>query len=436
MVQRLPTRPRPARVIAATIAALTLALLAVLPALAGAPNGGPNGGAASSGAIGWTKLDDPSVTPRHAGAGTPITFEVTYRNVHGIAPAYVRVVVDGISHAMAGSGTGWKAGVRFRVRFALAQGSHHVVFRALDTEKFPDVRDAGSVTVGVAAGETVTDPVTPTSGRAADLPDAMAEVPLGDVDVIVRPVSSVSVPPAAVVFPAPSPAASAAWPLAGDPILSALGLGHGGRLHLMPAVVSSVGAVGTWMAFILFGKRRRDGAAPATDAVLEAAAGRGLGIVATSALAPDDPEALMPRWRRPSLIEARKTDPIRAPGPAQPKLAFGADAENADAGLERRLIRYAVAPLLDAPDELRGGRIGDLAAGDEVQLVERSGAYWLVDSPDGRRGWIHRTTLGERVGAPDWAADDDPRSAALSGGAETFSAGRAMAARLAAVERH
>jgi SH3-like domain-containing protein len=40
-----------------------------------------------------------------------------------------------------------------------------------------------------------------------------------------------------------------------------------------------------------------------------------------------------------------------------------------------------------------------VAQGDEVQLVERSGTYWLVLCPDGQEGWIHRMTLGDVVGA-------------------------------------
>ena len=63
-------------------------------------------------------------------------------------------------------------------------------------------------------------------------------------------------------------------------------------------------------------------------------------------------------------------------------------------GHERRLIRYNVVRLLDVPDELRGIEIGFLDQGDEVQLLEQQGAYWLVLCPDGRQGWL---------------AQDDPR---------------------------
>jgi hypothetical protein len=67
------------------------------------------------------------------------------------------------------------------------------------------------------------------------------------------------------------------------------------------------------------------------------------------------------------------------------RLAF-ADIAGPDDERERRVIRYRVVRLLDAPDELRSADIGQLDQGDEVQLLERSGAYWLVLCPDGRRG--------------------------------------------------
>ena len=67
--------------------------------------------------------------------------------------------------------------------------------------------------------------------------------------------------------------------------------------------------------------------------------------------------------------------------------------------------------LLDSPDELRGAEIGYLDQGDEVQLLEKYGAYWLVLSPDGQQGWLHKMTLGDTVAAmrpaPDVPDRDD-----------------------------
>jgi hypothetical protein len=115
----------------------------------------------------------------------------------------------------------------------------------------------------------------------------------------------------------------------------------------------------------------------------------------------------MPRWRRPSLIQARKADPSRMVG-STATMSFEHGSVAAVEGRERRVIRYRVVRLLDAPDELRSVDIGQLDQGDEVQLLERSGAYWLVLCPDGRQGWLHKMTLGEVV------SDDPPSSASWS----------------------
>lgn len=105
-----------------------------------------------------------------------------------------------------------------------------------------------------------------------------------------------------------------------------------------------------------------------------------------------DPEALMPRWRRPSLIAARRADPARYGLSERAPMRFTADTAPTTA--ELRTIRYAVVPLLDRPDEVLGMQLTDLIAGDEVQVTESTGPFWEVVCPDGERGWVHRTTLG------------------------------------------
>ena len=90
------------------------------------------------------------------------------------------------------------------------------------------------------------------------------------------------------------------------------------------------------------------------------------------------------------------------------------------AGHERRLIRYTVVRLLDVPDELRGREIGALGDGDEVELLERQGAYWLVACPDGGRGWIHKMTLGPIVGG---GTVSDAPTATLPIAAESWTMG-------------
>lgn len=106
-----------------------------------------------------------------------------------------------------------------------------------------------------------------------------------------------------------------------------------------------------------------------------------------------DPESRMPRWRRPSLLEARHSDPsTQAPAYRLP-MRFG---EDHSVELDVRIVRYAVVPVLDRPDEVLGLRLSDLAAGDEIQVTSASGAFLEVLCPNGDRGWIHRTTVGQR----------------------------------------
>lgn len=106
-----------------------------------------------------------------------------------------------------------------------------------------------------------------------------------------------------------------------------------------------------------------------------------------------DPEANMPRWRRPSLIEARRADPTRATQSSRAPMRFG-PGESAD--LDVRVVRYAVVPVLDRPDEVLGLRLTDLGQGDEVQVLSASGAFLEVLCPNGDQGYVHRTTLGQR----------------------------------------
>ena len=104
-----------------------------------------------------------------------------------------------------------------------------------------------------------------------------------------------------------------------------------------------------------------------------------------------DPESLMPRWRRPSLLAARRADPMRVGRSERSPLRFGTSS---DPSPNRRIVRYAVVALLDRPDEVTGHQVSDLMSGDEVEVLDKGGAFWQVLCPDGLRGWVHRTTLG------------------------------------------
>ena len=107
----------------------------------------------------------------------------------------------------------------------------------------------------------------------------------------------------------------------------------------------------------------------------------------------------MPRWRRPSLMAARKAAPVVTMDEAEAaRLTFRGDAAvSVDSHHEFRRLRYRMVRLSDGPDEVRSREIGRLDRGDEVELLESYGAYWKVRIPTGQIGWIHRMTLGDSV---------------------------------------
>jgi hypothetical protein len=169
---------------------------------------------------------------------------------------------------------------------------------------------------------------------------------------------------------------------------------------LAPTIAMASAGGAAWAAFAFFGKRRRDEQemdetllATAAATVYEVEAAPGLRVV---------DESLLPRWRRPSLQQVRRTDPLRAVADVS-HLSFEAAGVRPLADYERRYIGYRLVRLLDSPDEFRSQEIGILDQGDEVQLLERHGVYWLVLCPDGRQGWVHRMTLAEPV-VPDISA--------------------------------
>lgn len=193
---------------------------------------------------------------------------------------------------------------------------------------------------------------------------------------------------------------------AGRALLDGLGVGPRvpDEVWVASVFVTTAGGAAMAMAFLLFGRRRREDderTEPPTQAPAT------VGMPPSSVLVPDptvpEHERHLPRWRRPSLLEARKTDPLRTERTAT-NLTFGNAALAPSEGRERRRIRYRLVRLLDAPDEVRANEIGILDQGDEVELIERSGSYWLVLCPDGSRGWLHRMVLGEVVGERSTAA--------------------------------
>jgi hypothetical protein len=132
-------------------------------------------------------------------------------------------------------------------------------------------------------------------------------------------------------------------------------------------------------------------APPAPEPLPRPSIARDEAVMAPQVAEPVDPESNMPRWRRPSLLAARHSDPSRMAPVHRMPMTFG----SASAELELRVVRYAVVPVLDRPDEVLGLQISDLASGDEVQVVSTSGAFIEVLCPNGDQGWVHRTTLGQ-----------------------------------------
>ncbi len=228
-------------------------------------------------------------------------------------------------------------------------------------------------------------------------------------------------------------------------------------LPLAPTLVTTTGVMTASMALGIFGRRRRDEQQPGTDEELADLAAQGIGVGSDGAAGAADAErgddgaleddltpemeSLMPRWRRPSLMLARKADPTRQTDEA-PRLRFDDGVTVALAG-ERRLVRYTVVRLLDAPDELRANEIGVLGTGDEVVVTERQGVYCLVQAPNGGRGWIHKMTLGDVIEPAVALVPAETPSASLPISADTWTMGESdsdidddvLAAYLASRER-
>ena len=163
--------------------------------------------------------------------------------------------------------------------------------------------------------------------------------------------------------------------------------------QLAPTIATASSAAAAWAAFSFFGKRRRDDDETEPDGTLAAAAATGYEAQAVPGLPAVD-ESLLPRWRRPSLQQVRKADPLRAEAET-PHMSFETAGAAPLGDYERRSIGYRLVRLLDSPDELRSQEIGILDQGDEVQLLQRHGAYWLVLCPDGKQGWVHRMVLAD-----------------------------------------
>jgi hypothetical protein len=188
--------------------------------------------------------------------------------------------------------------------------------------------------------------------------------------------------------------------------------GFGSDQWLVLAARSAVIATGTAavvaMALFTFKRRRRedeDGFDPSTEDEEPAS---GLGPSPTEADPSLAGEMAMPRWRRPSLMQARKADPgTSLEAIAAERLTFAHGAVAGDPTYERRRVRYRMVRISDSPDEILGQEIGRLDQGDEVELLERYGLYWQVRTPLGQVGWVHKMTLGDVVSGQEPAGGDE-----------------------------
>ncbi len=308
---------------------------------------------------------------------------------------------------------------------------------ALATPTSPTPTTNATPTSSAGGGPAATSGASPFATAFATTPASPLPTPTAQTAVLVPPVGSGGAggtgtggPGGAhLAPPTGAGSAAAAWasPFGGSS--SALAVLE----RLAPTMIVTTGGVAMSMAFLSFGRRRRDEAPTAPDDVLAAAAASGMPTASGANLVPatvlvEDADSVatavraaaavpalggpedtdIPRWRRQSLLEARKADPARTARTAI-NLTFTGQAGEVVSGLERRRIRYRLVSLLDQPDDVRGVEIGSLDAGDEVVLLERLGTYWRVLCPDGRQGWLHKMVLGTpAVDAPPANAAPQP----------------------------
>jgi hypothetical protein len=180
-----------------------------------------------------------------------------------------------------------------------------------------------------------------------------------------------------------------------------------------PANESSVGPSGwvggivlalilaTGLVLVVVARRRQQTSRhlEAVQAIVGAAAGvQPVPVRPITPSQPMEPEASVPRWRRPSLIAARyETDNIRAIRAAEPAAVLHARparlfAEPTEVLGERMVVRYGV-QLLNRPDEPFGRIMGDLANGDQVEVLEQGDIWSNVITPSGTAGWVPTATL-------------------------------------------
>jgi hypothetical protein len=172
----------------------------------------------------------------------------------------------------------------------------------------------------------------------------------------------------------------------------------------------------TGLVLVVVARRRQQTSRQleAVQAVVGAAAGvQPVPVRPITPRQPTEPEASVPRWRRPSLVAARyETDNMRAVRAAEPAAALRARparlfAEPTEVLGERMVVRYGV-QLLNRPDEPFGRIMGDLANGDQVEVLEQGDIWSNVITPSGAAGWVPTATLIPSSNVSDAQDDDAP----------------------------
>ena len=255
-----------------------------------------------------------------------------------------------------------------------------------DPEAAPDPRTRDDV-----GSEDSPDASAPPASVEPSAPPASEPPPSGP-DATRRPLTAVVVQPPGGPLPPRGPNVSpptSPLPVGTSPFDIAL---------VLIAWVAFATAGSLLFAFALARRTGEDDDRPLfTFALATAAATAGVadGGAAPPVDAPDagdegpDPEALIPRWRRPSLQAARQSHWAEEGAPVPKR--FSAEAS---AG-ERRVVAYRLVLVSDRPDDRDAVELGRLNRGDEVELLASDNGFARVRAPDGLEGWIDASTLEE-----------------------------------------
>jgi len=366
-------------------------------------------------------LSSGTVSPGLGQVSTVFTFSVRYVDNAGCAPTLAQLSLPGIgAYPLAATGSNWKSGEPLALTISLPAGQWDYAFTVAsgtgDGSRIVTFTAVNPAFVQVSAApppptpqptprptpKPTAKPAPKATARPAARPNLKHPSPSPIPPVLASDASPIGSSGSA--SPSEPPVGSVATPGA-TAIPAGVGLIDGSKPGqpggpfvpiALAALLALGGSSGLFVAAVR--RRRRNQVTVVVEAPAPIAIASG-----------DDPysEAHMPRWRRPSLQAARGRSGRGAVEPAW-QLAF---AEPTASGTERRRVRYRLARLSDAPDEVRSTDIGQLEANDEVEVLERYAGFILVRTPLGTEGWVHRTTLGPRLGPNgEEIGESDPES--------------------------